>query len=325
MGVVAFLSAKGAPGTTTTALLMAALWPAPVLLVDADPEGGDIALRLRREDGEAVDRSRGLLSLLPLARREMQPATLPEHAQTLRGGTEAIAGLSGPEQAGAAGHLWSNLAEAFARTADRDVLLDCGRVAPRSVHLPLLQQADVVVCLVRPTVSSIVHTRERLAALVPSLVAGDGHRPRMGVVIVAERPGGRDATGAAEVLERDLPGVEVFGRLALDVDGASIFEGFEIPRPERTLLVRSGRQLVIDLHAALRHEQRGAGPVPVGQPSPAAPSPAVGAAGVDPASEQSVGSGPAKSGGRRAAPRRRPFSRAGREPAVAAELEAESR
>ena len=324
MGVVAFMSAKGAPGTTTTALLMAALWPAPVLLVDADPEGGDISLRLRREDGDPVDRSRGLLSLLPLARREMQPAVLPEHAQVLRGGIEAIAGLSGPEQAGAAGHLWNNLAEAFARTADRDVLLDCGRVSAKSVHLPLLQQAEVVVCLVRPTVSSIVHTRERLAALSPFLVAGDGHRPRMGVVIVADKPGGRDATGAAEVLERDLPGVEVFGRLALDADGASIFEGFEIPRPERTLLVRSGRQLVTDLHAALRHEQRGSGPAS-GLAVPAAvtgsePSPVSGQADPPP------GPVATSTGGRRAAPRRRPFSRAGREPAALdVEQEAEAR
>lgn len=83
MALVAFVSAKGSPGATTTALLCAALWPSPVLLVDADTEGGDVALRLRREDGAPVDRSRGLLSLLPLARREMQPSTLPEHASVI--------------------------------------------------------------------------------------------------------------------------------------------------------------------------------------------------------------------------------------------------
>ena len=255
MGVLALLSAKGSPGTTTTALLAAALWPSPVLLVDADAEGGDIALRLRREDGDPVDRSRGLLSLLPLARREMQPATLPEHAQVLRGGIEAVAGLSGPGQAGAAGHLWSNLADAFGRTADRDVIVDCGRVSPQSSHLPLLQRADVVVCVLRPTVSGVVHTRERLAALQPALVGPDGHRPRVGLVIVADRPGGRDAEGAAGVIERDLPGVQVLGRLAHDPKGAGIFEGVELLRPERTLLVRSGRELVEALVLALGHER----------------------------------------------------------------------
>lgn len=261
MGVIAFLSAKGSPGTTTTALLAAALWPGPALLVDADTEGGDVALRLRRADGEQVDRSRGLLSLLPLARREMQPATLPEHAQVLRGGTEAIAGLSGPGQAGAASHLWSNLADAFGRTGDRDVLVDCGRVSPQSVHLPILQRADLIVAVLRPTVSSIIHTRARLASLQPTLVAADGHRPRVGLVIVADRPAGRDAAGAAGIIERDLPGVQVFGRLSHDVQGAAIFDGFEISRPERTLLVRTGREMVGELVTALRHERRGEAPV----------------------------------------------------------------
>ncbi|MEX2292018.1 MAG: hypothetical protein WD794_17035 [Mycobacteriales bacterium] len=280
--MIAFLSAKGSPGTTTTALLAAALWPEPVLLVDADTEGGDVALRLRRADGAPVDRSRGLLSLLPLARREMQPATLPEHAQVLRGGVEAIAGLSAPGQAGAASHLWTNLADAFARTADRDVLVDCGRVSHQSVHLPLLQRADVVVCVLRPDVSGVVHARDRLAGLQPSLVGPDGHRPRVGLVLVAERPSGRDAEGAAGVLSRDLPGLDVFGRLAHDPAGAAVFEGFEVSRPERTLLVRSGRAMVDELVAAVRRERRGQGPaLPHPEPgtdgqeaTPAAPAPA---------------------------------------------------
>jgi MinD-like ATPase involved in chromosome partitioning or flagellar assembly len=260
MGVIAFFSAKGSPGTTTTALLAAALWPAPVLLVDADTEGGDVALRLRRQDGTPVDRSRGLLSLLPLARREMHPATLPEHAQVLRGGLEAVAGLSAPGQAGAAGHLWANLADAFARTTDRDVLLDCGRVTGTSVHLPLLQAADLVVCVLRPDVSGVVHARDRLALLQPQLVGPDGRAPRVGLVVVAERPRGRDAEGAASVLTRDLPGLRVLGQLAYDPRGAGVLGGIEIPRPERTLLVRSGRAVVDDLVVALRHGRPGHAP-----------------------------------------------------------------
>lgn len=308
MGVIAFLSAKGAPGTTTTAMLCAALWPDPVLLVDADAEGGDIALRLRRADGEPVDRSRGLLSLLPLARREMQPASLPEHAQVLRGGTEILAGLSGPGQAGAAGHLWSNLADAFGRTADRDVLVDCGRVTAHSAHLPLLQRADLIVCVLRPTVSGVVHSRERLAGLQPHLVGPDGHRPRVGLVIVADRPTGRDAAGAAGVIERDLPDVQVFGRLTHDPSGAGIFEGFEIGRPERTLLVRSGRELVGDLVVALRRERRGLAAVAAAEQ--AAPPEHAALEQTTPAEraalpEQAVLSPPA----RRAGSRRRTFGR----------------
>lgn len=285
MGVIAFLSAKGAPGTTTTALLCAALWPTPVLLVDADPDGGDIGLRLTRADGTPVDRTRGLLSLLPLARREMQPSVLPEHAQELQGGVEVVAGLAGPQQAGAAGHLWANLADAFRRTTDRDVLLDVGRVSTGAVHLPLLQQADLLVCVVRPTVSSVVHTRERLAALHPTLVAPDGHRPRLGVILVAERPGGRDAAGANALLERDLPGIKLLGTLAHDPTGAQIFEGAEVARPDRTMLVRSGREVVGALVSALGREGTAA-----------------------------QVTAPAKDSGRRAAPRRTPFARSSSAP-----------
>ena len=244
MAVVALLSAKGAPGVTTSALLLAALWPRPVLLVDADPEGGDIGYRVRRADGAPVDRSRGLLSLLALARRELSPSVLPEHAQTLVGGTELLAGLTGPEQAGAAEQLWHNLGRSFAGSTDRDLVVDCGRVGPGSVHLPLLQQADLALCVLRPTVSQVVQTRERLAALTPLLAGGSGRGPRLGVLVVAGPGRPRDVAGAEAVLERDLPDVPSYGVLAYDLQGASVFDGAQVPRPERTLLVRSGYDVV---------------------------------------------------------------------------------
>lgn len=265
MAVVALLSAKGAPGVTTAALLTAALWPRQVLLVDADPEGGDVAYRLRRQDGAAVDRSRGLLSLLTLARRELSPAVLPEHAQTLVGGTELLAGLTGPEQAGAAEQLWHNLGRSFAGSADRDVVVDCGRVGPGAVHLPLLQQADLALLVLRPTVSQVVQARERLSALAPLLSAGTGRGPRLGVLVVAAPGARRDVEGTSAVLARDLPGVEPYGVLAHDVQGAAVFEGAQVARPERTLLVRSGREVVARIAAAVLAEDPAdtpAAPVP---------------------------------------------------------------
>lgn len=286
MGVVTFLSAKGSPGTTTAALLTAALWPAPVLLLDADTAGGDVALRLRRADGSAVDRDRGLLSLLPLARREVPPSALVEHAQQLRGGLEVVAGLTGPGQAGAAGHLWDNLAEAVARTTDRDVVVDAGRVTPQAVHLPLLQRSDLLVCVLRPDVPGVVHARERLLALAPHLTGPDGRGPRVAALLVADRPGSRDVEGAAGLLARDLPDVTLLGTLAHDPSGAEVFAGFEVPRPERTLLVRSARPVVAALLEAVRRE-RGEEAVEAAEQAP-----------------ESVAKG------RRAAPRRRVFARA---------------
>ena len=115
MGLVTFFGAKGSPGVTTTALLAAALWPRPAVLVDADPDGGDVALRLPRADGAPLDRSLGLLTLLPLARRELAAHVVREHSQTVLGGVEVVAGLAGPEQANAVGPLWGSLAGALTR------------------------------------------------------------------------------------------------------------------------------------------------------------------------------------------------------------------
>ena len=42
MSALALVSAKGAPGVTTSALLLAAVWPSPSVLVEADWAGGDL-------------------------------------------------------------------------------------------------------------------------------------------------------------------------------------------------------------------------------------------------------------------------------------------
>ena len=244
LGLISFVSAKGAPGTTTTALLAAALWPRDVVLVDADPYGGDVALRIPRADGRPVDLQRGLLSLLPLARRELSGQVLHEHAQTLLGGIPLIAGLSGVEQATAVGPLWDTLARTFASLPGADVLVDCGRCDSSSVHLPLLQHSDVVVFVLRPDVSGFVHTRDRLTGLSPVMIGPAGHQPQVGIVVVAAERQQRDVDAARLMLERDLPGVSFFGHVAYDPDGARMFAGVPVSRPQRTLLVRSGQPVV---------------------------------------------------------------------------------
>ena len=46
MALIAVAADKGAPGVTTTALALAAVWPRPVLLAECDPAGGDLVYRL---------------------------------------------------------------------------------------------------------------------------------------------------------------------------------------------------------------------------------------------------------------------------------------
>jgi hypothetical protein len=249
MSVLALFSVKGAPGTTTTAMLLSSLWPRPALLVDADPAGGDVGLRLPAEDGRPVDLNRGLLTLLPDARRAMSPESVLDHAQRVVGGGEVIAGLGGPEQATAAGSVWGSLADLFAGLHSHDTFLDLGRLDVRSPVLPLAVRADIAICVLQASLSGVYAARARLRTLVPALRAQNGTGPRLGVLV--QSPTDRDAESAASVIRSELPEVAEFGRVATDANAARLFAGEQVSRPERTMLVRSGREVVGTLDGML--------------------------------------------------------------------------
>jgi len=98
MSMVAFAAAKGAPGVTTAAAAVAAVWPAErgVLLAECDPGGGDLAARF------GLPAQPGLVSLAAAARRELDAAMVAQHTQTLPGGLRVLVGPPGAEQAAAA-------------------------------------------------------------------------------------------------------------------------------------------------------------------------------------------------------------------------------
>jgi hypothetical protein len=249
VSTVAFFSAKGAPGTTTAAMLVASLWPRPALLVDADAAGGDIALRLPAPDGRPLDQSTGMLSLLPLARRAITGDQVLTHAQRVLGGGEVIAGLSGPEQATAAGPVWAALIDVLGAVAGRDMMIDLGRLSANSAVLPMAARADVAVLIARDTVSGVFAARARLHTLVPALIDAHGGGPQLGLVVQGESD--READSAASVIRGEFPRVQFFGRLAWDVAGVRMFDGQHVSRPERSMIVRSGRDIVAALDGAL--------------------------------------------------------------------------
>ena len=55
--LIALCSDKGSPGVTTTALALGSAWVTPVVVVEADLAGGDLAIRLRPH-GAALPRRR---------------------------------------------------------------------------------------------------------------------------------------------------------------------------------------------------------------------------------------------------------------------------
>ncbi|WP_432506989.1 hypothetical protein [Kineococcus arenarius] len=257
MATVCFLSAKGSPGVTTAALLVAALWPRDVVVLDADPAGGDVAARLPGPSGAVLDAERGLLPLLTSARRGLTPQQLLGEAQPAAGGTAVVCGLTRPQQAAAAVGSWPALSAAAAGlgTFGTDVVVDAGRVTTEPVHLPLLRDADVVVLVLRDDVTSVLHARERLTALQTSLRRADGLLPRTGVLVVGDARRG-DVDQAASVVRAAGERVEDFGRLPLDAAGARVFDGARTARPERTALVRAGRVVAAALASVAAGEHR---------------------------------------------------------------------
>jgi len=245
MSLVCVMSAKGAPGATTTAMLLASLWPSDTVLVDADPMGGDVALRLLGEHGSPLDPDRGLLSLLPSARRGMTPEMVRDHAQVAVGGQSVVAGLPGPEQALAVAPLWPQLADAFASVPDADVIVDVGQMTSRSPHVSLVETADAVVLVYRPTAWSAVHTRRRLEAMHTLFV---DRGTTVGIVAVADPRDDNDVASASARIRGDWTWVTDLGVVTLDPKAVVMFEGGTVRRPERSLIARSGRLIAEELH-----------------------------------------------------------------------------
>jgi hypothetical protein len=242
MSVVTFFSSKGAPGTTTGAMLAASLWPRPALLADCDPAGGDMGLRLPTPDGRPLDLGRGMLSLLPVARRSLDPDVLLEHAQQVLGGGEVLVGMSGPEQAAAVGPVWATIAGAFSAISSHDVIIDLGRLDSRSPVMPLAASAGLGVCVIDSSLSGVYSARARLRTLIPALQGSDGGGPRLGLVVQSRDK--REAESAAAVIQTEFANITYVGHLATDASGAGIFNGRPVSRPERTLLVRSGADVI---------------------------------------------------------------------------------
>lgn len=251
MALISFFSAKGAPGVTSTAMLVAALWPRQTLLVDADGAGGDLQMRLPSEAGTPLTQHPGLLTLLPLARHGLASGVVLDHSQVVIGGQRLLVGLETPEQSDAAGALWPTLARAFRELPGYDVVVDAGALSLRSGQLGLVQRGDLAVGVVRANPASVMHMRQRVAALHDTFRALGPEAPRLGLVCVEDVQHQGEASSAIATVRGDLSDVLDLGQVALDPRVERMFHGEPVARPERTMLVRSGRSLVERLVAAV--------------------------------------------------------------------------
>ena len=121
--LIGLLCAKGAPGVTTSSVAIAAEWPRPAVVVDADPSGGDIAAGLGRGAWPA-----GCHLLKLVARCRTEPIDAALRALVVRAGEHAplaLAGLGSPAQAAAV--PWASIGRSLARLDTVDVVCDMGR------------------------------------------------------------------------------------------------------------------------------------------------------------------------------------------------------
>jgi hypothetical protein len=261
MALVAIASAKGAPGATTTALALAALWPKPVLLLDADLAGGDVAVRMPAPDGTPVNPDQGVLSLAAAGRNGLRPELIQAHCQQVSGGLDVLAGLRGPEQGAGLEGFWPALAQLVPHLPGVDVIADLGRISPDSPVLPLAVAAQAVILVARPTVGSVLHVRERLGSLSPMLRPTRAAGPLIGVVLISDSSRDRDARAAGAALAAPAAAPDRVWQLALDPVGAGLFEGQAVRRPERSALVRSVGPVAQELAALLSGPAEPAGQV----------------------------------------------------------------
>ena len=252
MALIAIASDKGAPGVTTAALALAAVWPRPVLLAECDPAGGDLVYRFPAADGGHLDPRRGVLSLAVVARRGMQPQQVWEHTQKLHGGLDVLAGVTNAEQGAGLSLLWGPIGKILAALPQADVIADCGRLGADGPLYDLLAEATTVVLVTRVHVADVIRLRDRAAAFAAAAASRGRRGFGVGVVVVADHKKFRAALGEVQhVLGQANAPATVLGGIAHDVKGAGLLAGEWGGNLDRTLLIKTAREVAQHLLVGL--------------------------------------------------------------------------
>src|SRR5437763_9659144 len=270
MALIAIASDKGAPGVTTAALALAAVWPRPVLLAECDPAGGDLVYRFPAVGGGHLDPRRGVLSLAVVARRGMQPQQVWEHVQKLHGGLDVLAGVTNAEQGAGLSLLWGPIGKALASMPRADVIADCGRLGADGPLYDLLAEATTVVLVTKVHVADVIRLRDRATAVAAAAQSRGRRNFGVGVVVVADHKKFRASLGEVQhVLGQANAPATVLGGIAHDTKGADLLSGEWGGSLDRTMLIKTAREVAQHLAQGLP---------PIGDPAappgyPDAPAP----------------------------------------------------
>ncbi|MEV6796411.1 hypothetical protein AB0M87_31470 [Streptomyces sp. NPDC051320] len=210
MSVLMVASAHGS-GATVTSLALALAGPRPSLLVEADAHQGSIRTGYRQGQwgGEV-----GLWHLAQAQFQHQLPEAFEGHLRTLDqdGNRLILPGLTDPTQAPALAGVWEPLAlliQAMDQHAGYDVVVDAGRVAvePGRVHptlfpAALAHRADVVVLVVRNTLTSVAQSLPLVRALQDDLERSGSGAEALRLVLVQELSAGRGGLRSDAIARR---------------------------------------------------------------------------------------------------------------------------
>ena len=227
MKVVTLASVRGAPGVTTTSLLLASTF-ADGLVVEADLDGGVFAIRygLGREPGLTTFAAAG----------PDDGSGWRAHAQDAGG----VPVLVGPDAPSASAAPWRTAGDRITHelvASDGVAVVDAGRLRSTS---PIVAASDLLAILVHPVAEQLVALTHLLSVL-PHVVRGQAS-----LLLVGHGPYRR-----ADV-ERSI-GVRVVGELPDDPDAAEALRtgGASRSRLSRSRLVRAVAALGEDVGASL--------------------------------------------------------------------------
>lgn len=217
--IVAVCSLSGAPGVTTLATALTAVWPTGPLtvpvLVEADVSGGDLAAWHRvtgRPGAVALAAStRATAGLAAVSSDSGDTRPLLRHATELPGGLRV---LLAPPTAHEAAAVVTALAQRPQVLAGGLTVLDVGRVMPGTAGAHLLTMADAVVLAVSGRDAAQIH---RVSCCRDVLDALTDQGIQVGVAVQASR--------FAKSQIEDATGYPVWEMIPDDATGAAFLRG----------------------------------------------------------------------------------------------------
>ncbi len=279
--LIGLFSTSGSPGVSTTTMAMGSVWPDPVVVIDADPSGGDMLAAA----GGAVeaDREATLLELMRRGRQGHLPEVLDSQITTLPNGASVVAGLGHPGQAG--GVAWTELAEGLRAVTHRDIVVDLGRWALPYPPTPLLRACDLLLMVGRTQLRGL-RRAERVLPLVAEDL--DRHRPGIGNVglLIVNDHGPYAVADIARRLK-----APVLGELPWDTRTAAVFSDGADPgrHMDRSPLMRALPGVVRAVGQLARQRRALGSRAPLVRQPPSTPTPVPQAPSTAPAAPPGVG------------------------------------